>query len=49
MIVFRLFYLLIPFALSLLLILLFERAEFARRKLEAEPTGANRGECRRPG
>ena len=49
LIVFRLFYLLIPFAVSLLLILLFERAEFARRKLEGERTGPNGGECRRSG
>lgn len=32
LIVFRLFYLLIPFALSLVVILVFERSEFARRK-----------------
>jgi uncharacterized membrane protein YbhN (UPF0104 family) len=38
LIVFRLFYLLVPFALSLLLILLFERAEFSRRKLWSEPS-----------
>jgi glycosyltransferase 2 family protein len=43
LIVFRLFYLLVPFALSLLLILLFERAEFARRRLwsaQSSPNGA---------
>ena len=39
LIVFRLFYLLVPFALSLLLILLFERAEFVRRKLWSERSG----------
>jgi glycosyltransferase 2 family protein len=45
LIVFRLFYLLVPFALSLLLILLFERAEFARRRLcseRASPNGPER-------
>jgi uncharacterized membrane protein YbhN (UPF0104 family) len=42
LIVFRVFYLLVPFAASLVLILLFERAEFARRRLCAEqgPNGA---------
>ena len=45
LIVFRLFYLLIPFALSLLLILLFERAEFARRRPwpeRSDPNGLGR-------
>jgi glycosyltransferase 2 family protein len=41
LIVFRLFYLLAPFALSLLLILLFERAEFVRRRLWSERSGPN--------
>ncbi|MGH6918374.1 MAG: lysylphosphatidylglycerol synthase domain-containing protein [Geminicoccaceae bacterium] len=41
LIVFRLFYLLIPFAASLLLILLFERAEFARRRLWSERPNPN--------
>jgi glycosyltransferase 2 family protein len=41
LIVFRLFYLLVPFALSLLLILLFERAEFARRRLWSERSSPN--------
>ncbi len=45
LIVFRLFYLLIPFALSLIVILLFERSEFARRwavnKAEATARRAN--------
>ena len=39
LIVFRLFYLLIPFGISLLLILVFERAEFARRRLYLEQSG----------
>lgn len=43
LIVFRLFYLLIPFAVSLLLILLFERGEFARRKLYLERSGSAGG------
>jgi glycosyltransferase 2 family protein len=42
LIVFRLFYLLIPFAVSLLLILLFERAEFVRRRLWSGPDGPER-------
>jgi uncharacterized membrane protein YbhN (UPF0104 family) len=43
LIVFRLLYLLIPFAASLLIILLFERAEFVRRRFWSErpnPNGA---------
>jgi glycosyltransferase 2 family protein len=42
LIVFRLFYLLIPFGTSLLLILVFERTEFARRRLYLEESGQNR-------
>jgi glycosyltransferase 2 family protein len=49
LIVFRLFYLLIPFAMSLLLILMFERAEFARRRLYLERTAPNGAGGRQPG
>jgi uncharacterized membrane protein YbhN (UPF0104 family) len=49
LIVFRLFYLLIPFAVSLLLILAFERAEFARRRLYFERSSAREPRGRQPG
>jgi hypothetical protein len=49
LIVFRLFYLLIPFAASLLLILLFERAEFARRRLWPDQSSPNGAGARRSG
>lgn len=42
LIVFRLFYLLTPFAVSLLLILLFERGEFVRRKLYLDRSGPSK-------
>jgi glycosyltransferase 2 family protein len=49
LIVFRLFYLLTPFAVSLLLILLFERGEFVRRKLYLDRSGPSSTGGRRSG
>ena len=49
LIVFRLFYLLVPFAVSLLLILVFERAEFTRRRLYFKRSSRREARGRQPG